>query len=97
MQWREKLVLHRERFFFGRSGTTAVDTSGLDEREQSWTLGHRWWSADEITGSSERFEPIDLGVRLKALLRDGLPGRPITLKLTAVAAFLFALALLVLG
>jgi len=79
MQWRYKLVLHRERFFFARSGTTAVDTSGLDEREQSWTLGHRWWSADEITGSSERFEPLDLGVRLKALLRDGPPGQPITL------------------
>jgi 8-oxo-dGTP diphosphatase len=79
MQWRERLVLHRERFFLGRSDTTAVDTSGLDEREQSWTLGHRWWSADEISASSERFEPINLGARLKALLHNGPPSEPITL------------------
>jgi len=79
MQWREKRVQHRERFFLGRSGTTAVDTSGLDEREQSWTLDHRWWTADEIAASSERFEPIDLGIRLKALLRDGPPKEPIIL------------------
>jgi 8-oxo-dGTP diphosphatase len=73
MQWRDKRVLHRERFFLGRSDGTTVDTSGLDERERSWTLGHRWWSADEIAASSERFEPVDLGTRLKALLRDGPP------------------------
>jgi 8-oxo-dGTP diphosphatase len=80
MQWREKRVLHRERFFLGRSESTAVDTSGLDEREKSWTLGHRWWSADEIASSGERFEPLDVGVRLKALLRDGPPGAPITIE-----------------
>ena len=79
MQWRDKQVLHRERFFLGRATSTAVDTSGLDEREKSWTLDHRWWSADEIAASSERFEPVDLGLRLKALLRDGPPEQPITL------------------
>lgn len=79
MQWREKLVLHRERFFLGRSSSTAVDTSGLDERERSWTLGHRWWTADEIISSRDRFEPIDLGERLKALLREGPPSEPIPL------------------
>jgi len=79
MQWREKRVLHRERFFLGRAGTTAVDTSGLDEREQSWTLDHRWWSADEIAASLERFEPIDLAARLRVLLRDGPPEQPIIL------------------
>lgn len=79
MQWREKRVLHREQFFLGRTKTTAVDTSGLDEREKSWTLDHRWWSADEIAASKERFEPVDLAARLKALLRDGPPAQPITL------------------
>jgi 8-oxo-dGTP diphosphatase len=77
MQWRDKHVLHREQFFLGRTQSTAVDTSGLDEKEKSWTLDHRWWSADEIAASSERFEPVDLGARLKALLRDGPPNEPI--------------------
>ena len=79
MQWRDRRMLHRERFFLGRADTTAVDTSGLDDREKSWTLAHRWWTADEIAESSERFEPVDLGLRLKALLRDGPPEQPITL------------------
>jgi 8-oxo-dGTP pyrophosphatase MutT (NUDIX family) len=77
MQWRERRVLHRERFFLGRVKTTAIDTSGLDEREKSWTLDHRWWSADEIAGSGERFEPVALASLLKGLLRDGPPAEPI--------------------
>jgi 8-oxo-dGTP pyrophosphatase MutT (NUDIX family) len=77
MHWRDKLVRHREQFFLGRSGTNQVDTSGLDDREKSWTLGHRWWSADEIIASPERFEPVDIGHRLKGLLRDGPPREPV--------------------
>jgi 8-oxo-dGTP pyrophosphatase MutT (NUDIX family) len=79
MQWRERKVMHRERFFLGRATSTAVDTSGLDEREKSWTLEHRWWTPDEIVGSTERFEPVYLGSQLKALLQDGPPAEPIVL------------------
>lgn len=80
MSWRGKDVLHKERFFLARTNRTEVDTSGLDERERRWTRGHRWWHAAEITGSPDRFEPIDLGTRLQSLLRDGLPAEPIILK-----------------
>ena len=79
MQWRERKVLHRERFFLARATSVAVDTSGLDEREKSWTLDHRWWSADEIAGSGERFEPVALASLLKDLLRDGPPAEPMTI------------------
>jgi len=79
MQWRERKVRHLERFFLARAASTEVDTSGLDEREKSWTLGHRWWSVDEIAASPERFEPVDLAARLRMLLRDGPAAEPITL------------------
>lgn len=79
MSWRGKDVLHKERFFLARSTTTEIDTSGLDERERSWTRGHRWWTPAEIAASAERFEPLDLGVRLKSLLHDGPPKEPIVL------------------
>jgi 8-oxo-dGTP pyrophosphatase MutT (NUDIX family) len=79
MQWRDKQVLHRERFFLGRSEATAIDTSGLDEREKSWTLAHQWWSAAEIAASAERFEPKGLGALFSALLRDGPPKEPVTI------------------
>jgi ADP-ribose pyrophosphatase YjhB (NUDIX family) len=80
MSWRGKDVLHRERFFLGRTDRTEVDTSGLDERERSWTLGHRWWRIDEIAASKERFEPLDLGAQLQALLKDGPPAEPVTIR-----------------
>ena len=80
MSWRGKDVLHRERFFLGRTKRTEIDTSGLDERERSWTLGHRWWRADEIAASKERFEPLDLGTQLQALLTDGPPAEPVTIR-----------------
>ena len=80
MSWRGKDVLHKERFFLARSSATEIDTSGLDERERSWTRGHRWWTADEIAASADRFEPKDLGARLKTLLRDGPPEEPIVLR-----------------
>lgn len=76
MSWRGRDVLHKERFFLAR---TEVDTSGLDERERSWTRGHRWWRPEEIAGSSERFEPMDLGTRLQSLLHNRLPAEPIVL------------------
>jgi 8-oxo-dGTP diphosphatase len=79
MSWRGRERLHTERFFLARTESTAIDTSGLDEKERSWTLGYRWWTADEIIASMERFEPLDLGLRLKALLRDGPPAEPIDL------------------
>lgn len=79
MKWRGNDRLHKERFFLARTDRTDVDTSGLDDKERSWTLGHRWWTVDDIAASSERFEPIDLGARLRALLRDGPPEQPIVL------------------
>ena len=79
MQWRERKVLHRERFFLGRAASVAVDTFGLDDRERSWTLDHRWWSADEIATSAERFEPVTLASLLEDLLRDGPPAEPVTI------------------
>jgi hypothetical protein len=79
MSWRGREVLHKERFFLAHTDRTEADTSGLDERERSWTRGHRWWRAEEIAASRERFEPLDLGVRLAALLRDGPPKEPISL------------------
>ena len=79
MSWRGKDVMHKERFFLARTDRTEADISGLDEKERSWTRGHRWWTADEIAASAERFEPLDLGIRLKALLRDGPPKEPIVL------------------
>lgn len=79
MFWRDKKVMHKERFLLGRSSSTAIDTSGLDAKERGWTRGHRWWPLHEIAASKERFEPRDLAVHLGRLLRDGPPATPQTI------------------
>ena len=79
MQWRHRRVLHTERFVVGRTVKTEIDTSGLDDKEKSWTRGHRWWRVEEIAASTEHFEPRDLASRLAVLLRDGSPAQPITI------------------
>lgn len=79
MSWRGRDVLHKERFFLARTDRTEVDTSGLDERERSWTRGHHWWRPEDIATSGERFEPGNLGTQLVTLLRDGPPAQPIML------------------
>jgi 8-oxo-dGTP diphosphatase len=47
MNWRGKDMLHKARFFLACTDRTEIDTSGLDERERSWTRGHRCWRAEE--------------------------------------------------
>jgi 8-oxo-dGTP diphosphatase len=79
MFWRHRMVLHKERFIVGRSQSTEIDTSGLDAKEKSWTRGHRWWTLDEIAASKDRFEPHDLALLLRKLLKDGPPASPVTI------------------
>jgi 8-oxo-dGTP pyrophosphatase MutT (NUDIX family) len=38
---------------------------------------HRWWRADEITASDERFAPTRLGHALAALVEHGAPPEPV--------------------
>jgi 8-oxo-dGTP pyrophosphatase MutT (NUDIX family) len=46
-----------------------------DERDSF--RGFRWWSADEIAGSNERFVPRELARLLQSLLAEGWPAEPI--------------------
>ena len=41
--------------------------------------GFRWWSADEIGTSGERFGPREIADLLRTLVRDGLPPEPVSL------------------
>jgi len=45
-----------------------VDTTGFDEIERACTDGHRWWSADELASTDERFYPGSLANLLRTLV-----------------------------
>ncbi|MEV4760466.1 NUDIX domain-containing protein [Micromonospora sp. NPDC049559] len=57
-------------FFLLRVPSWEVDTAGFDQVERDTTDGHRWWSAEELEATRERFYPREL----PALLRRALGG-----------------------
>jgi 8-oxo-dGTP pyrophosphatase MutT (NUDIX family) len=60
-------------FFLVRVREPAVDTSRQEPLERSYITGYRWWTAGEIRVSEERFFPVELGMLLDRLIRDGAP------------------------
>lgn len=55
----------------------AIDTGGMLDYEVSDLQDHRWWTADDITASADRFAPSRLGELIPALMSSALPASPI--------------------
>ena len=62
-QYRQK-----QDFFLFRVEKWDVDTAGFDDEEQRSITGHRWWSTDELTASTEQIYPIGLADLLRRVL-----------------------------
>jgi len=67
----------RERFFLANVDAFEVAVHGMEEDESSMFGEHRWWSAEEIEASPERFAPRTLAALLKRLLVEGPPAEPV--------------------
>ena len=50
--------------------------TSLSDYEERTLSRARWWRTDELVATAETVFPPDLGVRLRALLADGLPATP---------------------
>jgi 8-oxo-dGTP pyrophosphatase MutT (NUDIX family) len=66
-------------YYLARTEVTEVDGSGRDEIEVRSTLGHRWWTTEELTSSTEEFTCPGLGPLLDQTLRYGPPAPPVAL------------------
>ena len=66
----------RETWFLARVDSLEVDTSGFTEDEKVETLEWRWWSADELSTTTDRLMPPRISELLVLALRDGTPGWP---------------------
>lgn len=64
----------REWFFLARTAQRTVSTAGFLDYEQRSMTEHRWWSVDELRGTSEVVWPRDLASLLATLLTAGPPG-----------------------
>jgi 8-oxo-dGTP pyrophosphatase MutT (NUDIX family) len=71
--------MFRDDFFFHRVDTHDVDTSRLEALESSHILRHRWWTLEELTGTTETVYPLGLVPLLDDLLAGRAPDQPIPL------------------
>jgi 8-oxo-dGTP pyrophosphatase MutT (NUDIX family) len=68
-----------EHFFVGHVASFDVGKhENMDEAEK--LLSHRWWSLEEIEGSSEIFAPRRLAQLLKPILRGSYPDIPLVIQ-----------------
>jgi ADP-ribose pyrophosphatase YjhB (NUDIX family) len=75
--WRARRYRQREQFFVARVDEFEPSLEGFESYELDLLPEHRWWTADEIERSPERFAPRRLGSMLRGLLANGLPEAPI--------------------
>jgi 8-oxo-dGTP pyrophosphatase MutT (NUDIX family) len=71
--------LFRDDFFFHRTAVKEVDTSGQEEHERRQISGHRWWTLDELTSTTETVYPFGLVPLLTELVAGRVPEEPVRL------------------
>lgn len=75
--WRGTETETDERWFVARTAHFTPSLQSLTDEERSYIIGSRWWSVEELVSTADPVLPPDLGVRLRDLLRDGVPMSPI--------------------
>ena len=75
--WRGRRYRQQERFFLARIGALEPHDEHFTADEVELHQEHRWWTAEEIAASSERFAPRRLGSLLGQLLAQGPPPAPV--------------------
>lgn len=75
--WEGRRYRQSERIYVARVDAFEPTGDNRDLEEHGVIDDHRWWTADEIASSQERFAPRRLGSLLRALLGGGYPADPI--------------------
>lgn len=70
-----------EIWFLVRVSEFDVDTSGFSDVERKSFLGHRWWTRDELSITSELLTPRQLSTLFSDLILNGAPEIPVELGL----------------
>jgi 8-oxo-dGTP pyrophosphatase MutT (NUDIX family) len=68
-----------ERYFVVRVQPVAVAFQRHDEYERATITGHRWWSLDELSATSESIAPRQLAALLPPILAGQFPPQPLHL------------------
>lgn len=79
------LVHQQDRYFLLRVEHPEIDISCLDKIESDVMVEHRWWPVGAIDTATDKIYPTGLAGHVQALLKDGVPEKPIPLKPAARA------------
>ena len=74
------LVHQFETFFLARVDSDAVSTEGFDSFEADITLGHRWWTLDELEATSEAVYPRGFAGLLRDVIENGVPAKAVAIQ-----------------
>jgi 8-oxo-dGTP pyrophosphatase MutT (NUDIX family) len=74
----EALYTESEQFFL-RAEAFDIDESQWNAEDREFHMGWRWWSPDEIEGTTELILPPQLGSLVRSLHAGRLPRKPIVL------------------
>lgn len=66
----DKSYVQSESFFAVEVASFVPHAGGWDAIEKRFLLGHRWWTIEELTSTTERVYPIELAAVVQAVL-DG--------------------------
>ncbi len=67
----------RQRYFVARVRGFEVDTSGFEAFEKANVTGHRWWTLQELSSTTDLLRPAGLPKLLARLLAEGPPAEPV--------------------
>ncbi|MET7460397.1 NUDIX domain-containing protein [Nonomuraea sp. NPDC005501] len=71
----EYAITQDQTFFAVRIGDGQAEVSfdNMEEIEKATTVGHRWWSAEELDATDEIVHPADLAGILRRVTAGGVP------------------------
>lgn len=69
----------RQRYFLARVSRFEIDTSGFEDTERASVTGHRWWTVNELTATTDLLRPARLPRLFARLLAEGPPAHPISM------------------
>jgi 8-oxo-dGTP pyrophosphatase MutT (NUDIX family) len=69
----------RDDFFFQRVAQHDVDTTGFQEVESRYVVGHRWWPIAELGDTAETIYPLGLAGLIRDLAEGRVPATPVRL------------------
>ncbi|MFG1941305.1 NUDIX hydrolase [Nonomuraea sp. NPDC048826] len=73
-RWAQYEIVQDQSFFAVRVGPAEVSFEHMEQIEKDTTIGHRWWSAEDLETTDEVVFPSDMAAILRSITSDAGPG-----------------------